>query len=747
MASILNKRLHRRWPWFRLLAVMLVLSAMILIYLDAWIQHRFEGHRWSLPAKVYSRPLELFSGQHIALEQVLFELEQLGYRRVSQVNRTGQMRVRNHQIEVFTRGFRFADGNQLGDKITLQFSPSKLLWLKGSANQPLSVLRLEPKRIGGIYPSHQQERELIQLHDLPNGFIETLVETEDRNYFNHHGLSLTGIGRALWANIRAGKVVQGGSTLTQQLVKNFYLTQTQSWWRKLQEVPMALLLDFHYDKDEILEVYLNEVFLGQSGQQAIHGFGLGSQFYFDQPVHELKLHQIALLVGLIKGPSYYNPRYHPQRAKQRRDLVLNLLASRGVITAQQSERSKAYPLEVVPMHSLNLGHYPAYMDLVKAQLQRDYRSRDLSTQGLQIFTNLDPWVQHQAETSLAKVAAQLEADYADLTPLQGAVVVSHRDSGELLAVVGDRNSRYAGFNRALYSRRNVGSLIKPVIHLAALSQPQNYNLVSLVDDSPLSVKLANDSDWYPENYDQRSHGQIPLYKSLVYSYNIANVRLGMAVGVQQVLNTLGNLGVAVDLQPYPSILLGAIPMSPLDVTRVYQTIAAEGFNNRLQPIRYITRVDGQLLEQYHYKVKQVAGSQATYLLQHALQRVTREGTAQNIYRYLPKQQTVAGKTGTTNDQRDSWFAGFTGDYVATVWMGRDDAAPTQLTGSSGALKVWGQMMSRLLLPEYGVNIPSGITYLNIHPDTGQVLAQDCATGVKLPFVERFAPQKSATTCD
>jgi penicillin-binding protein 1B len=304
------------WPWLlKLATVLLVLAAVAMVYLDAQIRHRFEGHRWSLPAKVYARPLELFTGQQLAHGQLNYELKQLGYRWVNQVKAPGQVQKTAAGIAIYSRGFRFADGDQSSRLAQVNIINGKVQALRQLNDQPIAVLRLEPQLVGGIYPAHNEDRELIQLDDLPNGFIETLLAVEDRQYYQHYGVSPWGIARAMWANLQAGAIVQGGSTLTQQLVKNFYLTDRQSLWRKLVEAPIALLLNLHYSKDEVLEVYLNEVFVGQAGKRAIHGFGLASRFYFGQPVSELRLHQVALLVGLVKGASYYNPQRHPKRAK------------------------------------------------------------------------------------------------------------------------------------------------------------------------------------------------------------------------------------------------------------------------------------------------------------------------------------------------------------------------------------------------------------------------------------------------
>ena len=730
------------WIWiFKLTTVLLVLGVVALIYLDAQIRHRFEGHRWSLPAKVYARPLELFTGQQLAQGQLKFELTQLGYRWVKQAKAPGQVQKTNQGMIIYSRGFRFVGGDEQGHLVEVNLVGDKIVGLRQTSGASIAVLRLEPQLVGGIYPAHNEDRELIQLDDLPNGFIETLLAVEDRQYYSHYGVSPWGIMRAMWANIKAGAVVQGGSTLTQQLVKNFYLTDQQTLWRKLIEAPMALLLNIHYSKDEVLEVYLNEVFAGQSGKRAIHGFGLASRFYFGQPVSELKLHQVALLVGLVKGPSYYNPKRHPKRATKRRNLVLSVLAQQGLISETQKTNYQALPLDLTEANQVS--RYPAYMDLVRQQLKQHYQASSLSSHGLRIFTSLDPWVQQQADKAMLEQVGKLKQRYSNIEGLQGAAVVSHRDSGELLALVGDYNGGYAGHNWALDESRQVGSLLKPIVHLAAL-ETGRYSPNSIIDDAPISLSQPDGSLWQPQNYDRKSHGKVPMYETLVKSYNQANVRLGLDVGVDKVLQQLQRMGVQQTIPAYPSVLLGAVEMSPLQVNQVYQTIASNGFYSPLTIVRQVTEANGRLLSNFPFAVRQVASNESIYMLQHEMRLVASQGTAKGVYRYLPKQQKVAAKTGTTNDQKDSWFAGFSGLHVATVWLGREDAKPTPLTGAGGALNVWGQLMQNLAYAQDEDIKPQSVAHYYLNRVTGEAIPDKCPNGVWLPMLKTSAPSFNAS---
>ena len=684
-------------PWLswaiKLGLVGLVVLAVFAVYLDAVVQEKFSGKRWTVPAKVYARPLELFVGQKLSKADFLQELDALGYRRETSVNGPGAVSVAGNNLELHTRGFQFYESSEPAQRIRVRFSGDYVAGLNQANGGNLAVARLEPMLIGGLYPAHQEDRLLIKLEQLPPYLAETLVAIEDREFFNHFGVSPKGIARAVWINATAGQLRQGGSTLTQQLVKNFYLTNERTLARKATEAMMAVLLELHYDKKEILEAYLNEVFLGQDGQRAVHGFGLASQYFFSQPLSELKLDQVALLVGMVKGPTYYNPRRQPERALQRRNLVLDVLVEQGVVTQEQAAAAKQKPLGVTQRGSMADSSFPAFLDLVKRQLREDYREQDLTEEGLRIFTSFDPILQLKAETalldSLTRMSGRKGAD-----EVEAGMVVTNPETGEVQVLIGSRQPRFAGFNRALDAVRPIGSLIKPAIYLAALERPSQYTLTSWLEDQPFSIKGQDGQVWTPQNYDRKAHGSVYLYQSLANSYNLSSVKLGMELGVPTVLKTLDRLGVEQKWPAYPSMLLGAGALSPLEVADMYQTIANGGFNTPLRAIRSVLTAEGEPLKRYPFQIQQRFDAGAIYLLQSAMQRTLREGTGRSVYNRLPGSLTLAGKTGTSNDSRDSWFAGFSQDLLAVVWMGRDDNGPTPFTGASGALQVWTDFMYR-----------------------------------------------------
>lgn len=731
--------------WF-LYAVVFAIVALGLwvVYLDFVVRAKFDGKKWSLPARVYARPLELYEG--MALTPTLFEseLKALGYRFVANVAAPGQ--VSRHAnggrvaYDVYSRGCEFWDGRDPARRFALALNQGQVSRLV-SGSEPLALMRLEPEQIGGIYPTAQEDRLLVRLSGLPPLLGETLLAVEDKNFLDHYGVSPLAIARAAWVNLRSGDVVQGGSTLTQQLVKNFYLSHERSLTRKAQEAVMSVLLEVHYSKSEILETYVNEVFLGQSGTRAIHGFALASQYYFRQPVSELDTAKVALLVGMVKGASYYNPWRNPERAKQRRATVLMVMHRERLIDDAEYKRAQAAPLGVVEPGSNAQTTYPAFVQLVKRQLAQEYQEEDLRSDGLRIFTTLSPMVQRQAEQAVQQRLNSLEAQYKTEN-LQAGMLVTSVGAAEVLALVGDKNPRYAGFNRALDAHRPIGSLMKPFVYLTALEQPASYNLGTTLSDAPVTVSSDDGQLWQPQNSSRRSHGDVPLIDALVHSYNQASARLGMQLGLAQVANTLQRAGFKGYIPPVPAMTLGSVEMSPYEVAGVYHTLATEGSYTPLRAIRDVLTSTGEPLKRYPLRIEQRFRPQSAFQLQYALQAVLREGTGKRVYNQFSADLPLAGKTGTTNDQRDSWFAGFSGEHLAVVWVGRDDNSATPLTGSGGALQVWADLMTQL--PTRGVNLtpPQGVSFDWLDHDTGALSAEGCAGAIWVPLETDFAPSRA-----
>ena len=737
----------RNWLglFIKLSIVAAVLLAGVLIYLDAIVQEKFSGKRWTVPAKVYARPLELFAGQKLNKNDFITELNALGYRNEPSASSAGAVSVNGNTIDLHTRGFQFYEGAEPAQALRIRFSGNSVASLAQPNGSSLAVARLEPLLIGGLYPAHQEDRILIRLDQVPDLLPQALIAVEDRDFYKHHGVSPKSIARAMWVNTSSGSLRQGGSTLTQQLVKNFFLTNERTLIRKATEALMSLLIEVHYSKEDILEAYLNEVFLGQDGQRAVHGFGLASQYFFSQPLAELKLHQVALLVGMVKGPSYYNPRRSPERALERRNLVIDVLVEQGVVDVEQAEHAKKRPLGITKQGSLANTTYPGFVDLVKRQLREDYRDQDLTEEGLRIFTSFDPIVQRKAEDALAQTYKQL-AGRREIDQVETAMLVSNPESGEVLALLGSRQPRYAGFNRALDAVRPIGSLVKPAVYLTALEQPNQYTLTSYIEDATFSVKSRSGKAWTPQNYDRKEHGTVFLYQGLAQSYNLSTAKLGLEMGVPRVLQTVRKLGVEREWPAYPSMLLGAGSLTPIEVAGMYQTIANGGFNTPLRAIRSVLTSDGEPLGRYPYTIEQRFDAGAIYLTQEAMRRVMTEGTGRSVYNRVPSSVALAGKTGTSNDLRDSWFAGFGQDLLAVVWMGRDDNGKTPLTGASGALQVWANFMEKAQPSSLNMSLPENVVMAWVDAYSGLGSAKGCPGAVQMPYIRGSEPI-AGESCD
>lgn len=730
--------------WRLGLVLMLVLVAWT-IYLDVQVTSRFEDHRWEIPSRVYASPMELYAGASVGAQALTKELDALGYTAVaSEPSDAGQFQRQGGRFRIQTRGFRFPDGEESEQRLSLTAANGRITAF--DAPDGAALARLEPRRIASIYPGHGEDRILVQLDDQPTLFRETLLTVEDRRFASHYGVEPRSIARAFIANLKAGRVVQGGSTLTQQLVKNFWLSSEQSYWRKFNEAIMAVLLELRYSKEAILEAYMNEAYLGQSGTRAIHGFGLASRFYFAKPFNELALHETALLVGMVRGPNYYNPRSNPDRARTRRNLVLDLLAERGLITASRAASLKQRSLGVAAAPDSDTHRYPAFMDLVREHLSRDYQEDDLKTAGLRIFTTLEPRLQAVAESRASGMMAALERG-EEPGALEGAVIVTGRESGEVEALVGGRNTRFPGFNRAMNASRPIGSLVKPATYLTALEKPAQYTLISPLKDEPFRLEFDNGDTWSPDNFSGQSHGQVPLHKALSHSYNQASVRLGLNLGLSSVTGTLQRLGMDGEPPQYPSLLLGSLEMTPLEVTRMYQTIASGGFRVPLRSIRSVTTPEGEVLSRYDLNMEQVVEPGPMHLLHYAMQEVMREGTGSSVYNLIPDNLHTAGKTGTTDGGRDSWFAGFTSDHLGVVWVGGDDYSATNLTGASGALQIWGRIMADGSARAFSPVVPGSVDYHWVDTATGGTTAEQCEGARRIPFIQGSEPQKEVPCSD
>ncbi len=725
----------------RPLIVVLILACAIaagyFVYLDRTVTHQFEGRRWTLPAQVYAAPLDLYAGLTLSADDVEEELHRLQYREVDKLERPGTYRRQGARIEVALRAARFADEVRPAQILAITADDKAITGISDSKGADVPVTRLEPLLIGSIFPTHGEDRIVVTPAEVPPLLPAALKAVEDRKFDTHHGVDPMAIARAIWANLRAGGITQGGSTLTQQLVRSYFLTTDQTISRKLREALMALALESHFTKADLMNAYINEIYLGQDGQRAVHGFGLASQFYFGKPLAELDLSEIALLVAVVRGPSYYEPRRHADRVRARRDLVLKLLAEQKIISDADAAAAAKRPLGILTR--VSGGYYPAYLDFVRRTLRRDYRDADLTETGLRIYTSLDPRAQERAERTLEQELARLDqtnaanarktgSNTAIPEPLEGAVVVTSPSSGDVIAIVGGRRVGYNGFDRALDAARPMGSLIKPFVYLTAL-ETKRYTAASVIQDEPVDVRLRNGTHWKPENFTRQVYGPVPLVRALAESLNLATVGLGLDIGIPNVTKTLQRFGLRRQPVEVPAMLLGALEVTPIEAAQLYSGLANGGFSSQLRAVRAVISDEGKPLKAFPLEVTPVADGAAVYQLDRMMELVMDHGTGRAARAVLPANLVVAGKSGTSSDQRDSWFGGFSGSHLVIVWVGYDDNHPTNFTGSSGALAVWARLMAGLNTTSRSAALPESLVEVPVEFTTGLRAQVPCAQDV------------------
>jgi penicillin-binding protein 1B len=708
----------------------------------AWLDHevrgRFDDLSWEIPSRVYARPLELAPGLAMTADILTLELDAARYVEDPAAKNPGTYSRDGARFTIARRGFIYLDGREREKRIAVTLGDGRVAKLvDADSGASLPNVRLEPARIATLYGALEEDRRIVQLGEVPTLLLTGLQAVEDRDFKHHHGVDSVAIVRAAWANLLAGHVVQGGSTLTQQLVKNLFLDRSQSLTRKFNEALLALIIEARYGKQRILEAYVNEVFLGQQGGQAVHGFAAASEFYFGRDLRGLGAADIALLVGMVQGPSYYDPRRNAERALGRRNVVLGQFHDTGLIDDATYTAAVKQPLGTAANAQLPRDRYPAFLDLVRRQIRQDYPDAELNSAGLAIHTTLAPSVQTLGEDAIDKALTALGKRGA---AVDAALVVTGAKDGEVQAMIGSRDPDEPGFNRALDALRPIGSLVKPFVYLVALSQPQRYSLATLVEDSTIDLPQQNGTRWQPQNDDHETHGNVMLIDALVHSWNLATVHLGMRVGVERVRGFLRSFGLEREINPNPSLLLGAVDLSPYDVAQLYQYLAADGHALPLRVLRGVLDAKGRPLTRYSVKAGGGDYVQATRLVSYAMQQVAISGTAHAITESGLGNLHAAGKTGTSDTQRDSWFAGFTGAQLAVAWVGRDDNKPTGLMGATGALRIWIELMKRM--PAAPLDVPKdGIELAFVDSESGKRTDSACSGARELPFVQGYAPEE------
>ncbi len=728
-------------------------TASWIISLDRMLVDRFEGQRFIVPSKVFSAPGILYPGLDVELIDLRGTLARAGYREqtvtAGRPLRPGLYRWSNNRLHVFLRAFDHPTRSESARDIVIRFEGNVIAEMRElPRSREVGAVLLEPELMGAYFGSEHEQRELIEIDRVPQHLVDAVLAVEDRRFFSHHGVDLTRIAGAVIANLRAGGVRQGGSTLTQQLVKNFFLTPERTLRRKLHEAVMALLVEFRYSKPQILQSYLNEIYLGRRGATSIHGVGEATRFYFGKSAAELLPAESALLAAIIQSPNRLSPHRNPLRAKERRDLVLELMRRQGRLDLETFNLARATPLEVAsPITESGDARY--FLDLLRRQLPEAYDRESLQSEGLHIYSTLDSRLQRAAVRSLVEGLEAIERRKPELVTddpgrrLQGCLIAMRPQTGEILALVGGRSYGESQFDRCTQARRPAGSVFKPFIYLAALENRDHApvaTLASFLDDSPLEIK-TRDGFWQPQNYDHKFRGRVPLRSALERSLNVPSVRLAMQVGIDRVAEMATRMGIKSYLPRVPSLALGTAEVSPLEIARAYATLASGGI--RPNPHTFEDLVAGkQTHEQRHLELLQVIDTGLAHLGVSLLEGVVNHGTARRL-RQLGFEGAIAGKTGTTDDERDLWFVGFTPELVAVVWLGFDEPRSIGVSSSRGPLPIWANFVREAV----GTRIrgrfipPRNIERLEIDPESGALAVSGCPERRSEIFLSGTAPSE------
>lgn len=741
---------RRRLITWGMAAFALALGFLIpyTVYLNKQVTQRFGELRWQIPTRVYARPLALAPGVAMDAATLKTELAAAAYRDDGTGKSAATYSQEGGRFVIASRGYNDVDGRVAPRRVELSLSGGEIASLRDAdSRKAIKAARLDPARIATLYGQKQEERRLVRIEETPELLVTGLQAVEDKDFNRHHGIDLSGIARAIWVTLRSGgQSRQGASTLTQQLARSGLLGigKEQTVTRKFNEVLYALIMEARYDKRTILEAYLNQVYLGQRGSQAIHGMSSGAEFWFGRDLSSLNTEHVALLIGLVKGPSYYDPRRNPERALDRRNFVLGKLHESQLIDDAEYQRALKAPLGVPKTPGLIAANrFPAYVDLVRRQLGHDYPESVLQGAGLSVMTGMAPSAQAYAEGAVTKTIKSLESKKRP--ELQAGMVLTDVHNGDVLAVVGSRDVAEPGFNRAIEAQRPVGSLLKPFVYLLALAQPDRYSLATWVDDSPVTVQLGRGRNWSPGNADNRSHGTVRLIDALAHSYNQATVRVGMQVGPERVTQLIHVLA-GLKADPNPAVILGSTDQSPYAMAQLYQFLASGGEIQPLHAVRGVLDPQGKLMKRYDKTPApaQEGDSIAANLISIGLQQVVASGTAQRLNADGLGRLQPAGKTGTTNDGRDSWYAGYTGDHLAVIWMGNDQNEQAGLYGATGSMRVWSGIFQRL--PSAPLKVSSkGLDWQYVDASGTGSTDETCPGARRFPFVVGYAPAYAPCT--
>lgn len=719
---------------------------------DAVVTERFRGYEWSFPSKIYSDGLLVYPGIDLAAIGFIERLELSGYQPVTaEVTRKGEYfldKSKGH-LDVYLRDSPLpaADGAGKPVRLTLEGDTAGRIEDLRTKDE-VQAVELEPALLSGLYKDVWEERRVVTLHEVSPLLLQAIVAVEDQRFYEHHGIDPVGMLRAAFANLRSGRIVQGASTLTQQLMKNMFLTSERSWERKLHEALMAVIVEYRFSKSEILERYINEIYLGQKGAQEIHGVWEASEFYFSKQPHELDVDEIASLVGLITGPNRYSPFRNPELATKRRNYALISMLKQGVIAPEQFQEAIQKPLRAKPTHSKSQrARY--YVDFVRKELSDNYPSEVLTSEGFAIQTALDLHLQRIAEQTVAEGLAALEKKFPRLAPkgnnnhLQACLIAIQPQTGAIKAMMGGRDYVSTQFNRCTQGGRQPGSVFKPFTYLAAFEQTRNSHNPILpttrIEDQPFNWSYDR-KVWTPANYKKKYLGTVTVRQALEKSLNAATTRLAHDVGLPAIVDIARRMGIESPLPLYPSIVLGSAELTPYEVARAFSVLANGGLRASPRSVVGVFDRQGNAIERNPLEVEQVISPEVAYLVTHLMEGVLDHGTGRRA-RSMGFSPPAAGKTGTTNDYRDAWFVGFTPNLLTVVWVGFDSRPDLNLSGSEAALPIWTEFMKRATagIPPTPFLPPPGVVLARVDPSSGLLATPDCPRAIEEAFLEGQQP--------
>ncbi|MBX7137260.1 MAG: PBP1A family penicillin-binding protein [Oligoflexia bacterium] len=721
------------------------------LYVDRMVAARLSSRRDQLMPAVYSDTQTLASGHAIKAAVLKNALLDRRYREVTGAPANpGEFSVRGATFEIYTPAFRTPDG-RMTEPLRAAFDTESAT-VSNHTHPESNLIVLEPQIVSYLGNAEQRASSFRPLKEIPDNIIKAVVAIEDERFVRHAGIDLIGISRAMVKNIAAMRVVEGGSTITQQLAKNLIFTPKRTLGRKVMEAFGALSLERRLSKDQILELYLNEVYLGQEGAVSIHGVAEAAKTFFGKQLEELTLCECAMLAGMIKAPSLLSPRKHFKRALERAALVLNKLRELNLISEKQLQSALLEKPQVIK-ETLHARTAPHYITALSTALEDSLNLEAASFSGLMVFTGLDPALQQCAEDALSKGVAKLESQNKALAKngkrLEAGLVAIEPYSGKIKAWVGSRDYSENQFDHVYQAKRQIGSTVKAFLYLTALDRNLNsYKTatpLTILSDQPLAVDLVTKQLWEPENYDKKYRGDVTLRYALENSLNVPAAYVGQRVGIPNLVRTLKQFRVSDQPPAVPALALGAADTTLLQLTSGYAALANGGIYTA--PRMFISALDSEGIPLAVGKIfeERVADENAVYVLTNILQGVIERGTGA-VIRRLGFTGNAAGKTGTSNETRDAWFEGFTPNLATGVWVGLDDNLPIGLTGGVAAAPIWAEFMK--CAAEYREDLafvpPPGVVFLHVDSATGELATPACPSEqvVREVYVRGTEPQRA-----